>query len=58
MANILPYLPLDTVEDVLLPFALESAAEATNTDGTTVRIFGGSSTGRIACEPGSFSDTQ
>ncbi len=58
MANILPYLPLDTVEDVLLPFALESAAEAANTDGTTVRIFGGSGSGRIACGPGSFSDAQ
>ncbi|VDD77217.1 unnamed protein product [Mesocestoides corti] len=39
MANILPYLPLDVVENTLLPFALESAADAAN-NGTTVRIYG------------------
>ncbi len=41
----MPYLPLDTVEDVLLPFVVESAAEVANTDGTTVSIFGGSGSG-------------
>lgn len=40
VANILPYLPLDKVEDVLLPFALESASDAVH-EGSTVRIFGG-----------------
>ncbi len=44
-ANILLFLPLGTVEDVLLPFALESATEAANTDRKTVRIFGGSGSG-------------
>ncbi len=58
MTNILLFLPLGTVEDVLLPFALESTTEAANTDGTTVRIFVGSGSGRIACGPGSFSDAQ
>ncbi len=38
-------MPLDTVEDVLLPLALESTAETASTDGTTFRIFGGSDSG-------------
>ncbi len=36
---------LFTVEDVLLPFALEWAAEVASTDGTPARIFGGSVSG-------------
>ncbi len=54
MTNILLFLPLGTVEDVLLPFALEYATEVANTGGKTVRIFVGSGSGRIACEPGVF----
>ena len=40
MANILPHLPLDTVENILLPFALESIADAAS-NGGTVRVCGG-----------------
>ena len=45
MANILPHLPLDVVENVLLPFALESIADAA-TNGGTVRVCGGSKSER------------
>ncbi|KAM7541415.1 hypothetical protein Aperf_G00000045699 [Anoplocephala perfoliata] len=41
VANIIPYLPRNVVENVLLPFALEATAEAANNAGT-VRVRGGS----------------
>ncbi|KAM3177259.1 hypothetical protein ACTXT7_004871 [Hymenolepis weldensis] len=40
VANILSQLPLDVIENVLLPFALEATAEAANNAGT-VRVSGG-----------------
>ncbi|VUZ46618.1 unnamed protein product [Hymenolepis diminuta] len=40
VANIISQLPLDVIENVLLPFALEATAEAANNAGT-VRVSGG-----------------
>ncbi|KAL5961018.1 hypothetical protein TSMEX_011250 [Taenia solium] len=48
VANILPQLPLDTVENVLLPFALECTVDAVN--GNNVRVCGGEGGEKIACQ--------
>ncbi|EUB55472.1 hypothetical protein EGR_09680 [Echinococcus granulosus] len=52
MANILPQLPLATVENVLLPFALQSMVEAAN--GNTVRVCGGGSSERAVRQSASY----
>ncbi|KAH9277574.1 hypothetical protein ECG_09728 [Echinococcus granulosus] len=52
MANILPQLPLATVENVLLPFALQSIVEAAN--GNTVRVCSGGSSERAVRQSASY----
>ncbi|VDK33591.1 unnamed protein product [Taenia asiatica] len=52
IANILLQLPLDTVENVLLPFALECTVDAVNSDN--VRVCGGEGSEKITCHTISF----
>ncbi|KAL5104276.1 hypothetical protein TcWFU_005278 [Taenia crassiceps] len=55
VANILSQLPLDTVENVLLPFALECTADAAS--GNTVRVCSREGSEKSACQ-NLFSATQ